>query len=142
MDGRGAEGRSHSQAFVVGHHLTAGGGRDLGLQLTDADLRGRQGEVMSRSDPRGALATDPKHTPSFATKKQFLKASSVPPSLLMCKQKRERRKKRKEKSKVSSLIVLLLVVEETDGAGLQSEGVKVGGGGVRSAGFFFFEEFC
>lgn len=39
----------------------------------------------------------------------------------------ERKKERKE-SKVSSLIVLLLVVEETDGPGLQSEGVKVGGG--------------
>lgn len=44
--------------------------------------------------------------------------------------------------------MLLLVVEQTDGAGLQSEGVKVGGGGGREGGvgrsarFFFFFEFC
>lgn len=51
-------------------------------------------------------------------------------------------KERKEKSKVSSLIVLLLVVEETDGAGLQSEGVKVGVGGEgRGALLAFFVAF-
>lgn len=53
--------------------------------------------------------------------------------------------KKPKRSKLSSLIVLL-VVDETDGAGLQSEGVKVKVGGVEEGGwesaqFFLFFSF-
>lgn len=81
--------------------------------------------MTSRGNLQGALLTDPKHTSPFATKKLFLKALPVSPSLLMCQKKEKNKPKR---SKRSSLIVLL-VGDETDGAGLQSEGVKMGVGG-------------
>lgn len=52
---------SHSQAFVVGHKLTAAGSSDLWLQLIDTDLQAGRGSDVKEQPAGGSSDSSQTH---------------------------------------------------------------------------------